>query len=63
MLGWLLGCGETDGAAVGLLLGWPVGILEGTSEGCSEGKCVGVLDGGGEEEVSAGAYADVVAVL
>ena len=25
MLGWLVGCGETDGAAVGLLLGWTEG--------------------------------------
>ena len=63
MLGWLLGCGETDGAEVGVLLGWPDGILEGSSEGCSEGKCVGALDGGGEKEVSTGAYADAIAVL
>ncbi len=38
VLGWLVGCGEIDGVAVGLLLGWP----EGTLEGCEVGRLVGV---------------------
>ncbi len=37
LLGWLVGCGETDGAALGLLLGWPEGLLD----GCDTGRRVG----------------------
>ena len=36
-----MGCGETEGADVGLLLGWP----EGACEGCLEGSTVGAVDG------------------
>ncbi len=32
-----MGCGEIDGADVGLLLGWP----DGCPEGCTEGRTVG----------------------
>ena len=41
LLGWLVGCGDTDGAEVGLLLGW----RERTCEGCEDGVNVGFLDG------------------
>ena len=46
LLGWLVGCGETDGADVGLLLGWPVGALEGCAEGFALGAAVGRRVGG-----------------
>ena len=42
VLGWLVGCGETDGAEVGLLLGCPMGSLE----VCELGRPVGVVLGG-----------------
>jgi len=32
-LGWLVGRADTDGAAVGLLLGWAEGALEGCTDG------------------------------
>ena len=37
-----MGCGEIDGVAVGLLLGWPVGTLL----GCQLGLWVGEGEGG-----------------
>ena len=40
VLGLLVGCGEIDGAEVGLLLGWP----DGCPEGCIEGLIVGRED-------------------
>ena len=36
-----MGCGEIDGAHVGLLLGWPEGALE----GCKDVSCVGAVLG------------------
>ncbi len=42
LLGWLVGCGEIDGAALGLLLGWP----EGLHEGGDTGRLVGATLGG-----------------
>ena len=41
LLGWLVGCGETDGAEVGLLLGLPVGVLEGCEDGSTMGATLG----------------------
>ena len=46
LLGWLVGCGETDGAEVGLLLGWLEGELEGCAEGFAVGAAVGRRVGG-----------------
>ena len=40
-LGWLVGRADTDGAAVGLLLGWAEGALEGCDDGGVDGMAVG----------------------
>ena len=40
-----MGCGEIDGAEVGLLLGWPEGSADGRKDGVSVGERLGYWEG------------------
>jgi hypothetical protein len=48
VLGRLVGCADTVGAEVGLLLGWPVGEPDGCEVGGAEGRGVGADCGAGD---------------